>query len=158
MRTPSAFVVALVAVLVIVASGAIRADGKPEHVRIRELNAQWIEAIKSKDAQACAAFYAEDGRIMPPSAAAAQGTQAIAAVWESFFRLKNFVLTFKPTQIVVAQAGDIAYDVGTYSLSFDSELGPVRDRGKYVLVWRKVRDEWKVAADIFNSDGPVPTE
>jgi hypothetical protein len=34
----------------------------------------------------------------------------------------------------------------------------VRDRGKYVVVWRKVRGDWKVAADIFNSDGPPPVE
>jgi ketosteroid isomerase-like protein len=72
--------------------------------------------------------------------------------------LKAFALTFEPTRIAVAQAGDVAYDIGTYSLAFDGGQGPVRDRGKYVVVWRKVSGDWKVAADIFNSDGPVPAE
>jgi ketosteroid isomerase-like protein len=27
--------------------------------------------------------------------------------------------------------------------------------GKYVVVWRKIGSEWKVAADIFNSDLPA---
>ena len=40
------------------------------------------------------------------------------------------------------------------------ELRVVGDRfgedvGKYVVVWRKVGDEWKAAADIFNSDKPA---
>lgn len=159
MRIRSGFVVAVLAVIfVVVASGAMRADGKPEHTRIQELDAKWVEAIKAKDAQACAAFYADDGRIMPQNAPAAQGTKAIAKVWKGFFQLKDFALTFEPTRISVAQAGDIAYDIGTYSLAFDSEQGPVRDRGKYVVVWRKVGSDWKVAADIFNSDGPIPVQ
>lgn len=159
MRIRSAFVVAvLAAIFVVAASGTTWADGKPEHTRIRELDAQWVEAIKAKDAQACAAFYADDGRIMPQNAPAAQGAEAIAEVWKGFFQLKEFALTFEPTRISVAQAGDVAYDIGTYSLAFDSEQGPVRDRGKYVVVWRKVRGNWKVAADIFNSDGPIPAQ
>jgi uncharacterized protein (TIGR02246 family) len=157
MRIPSSFVVAVLAAVFIVAvPGTTRADGKPEHMRIRELNAQWIEAIKAKDVQACTALYADDGRIMPQNAPAAQGAEAIAEVWKGFFQLKEFSLTFEPTRISVAQAGDVAYDIGTYSLAFDSEQGPVRDRGKYVVVWRKVRGDWKVVADIFNSDGPIP--
>jgi uncharacterized protein (TIGR02246 family) len=159
MRIRSAFVVTvLAAILVVAASGTTWADGKPEHTRIRELNAQWVEAIKAKDVEACAAFYSDDGRIMPQNAPAAQGAEAIAKVWKGFFQLKEFALTFEPTRISVAQAGDVAYDIGTYSLAFNSEQGPVRDRGKYVVVWRKVRGDWKVVVDIFNSDGPPPVE
>jgi uncharacterized protein (TIGR02246 family) len=151
-------VVVLTAIFVVAASGAMWADGKPEHTRIRELDAKWMQAIEAKDAHACAAFYADDGRIMPPNAPLAQGTEAITNVWKGFFQLKDFALTFEPTRISVARAGDIAYDIGTYSLAFDGEQGPVRDRGKYVVVWRKVGSDWKVAADIFNSDGAVPTQ
>jgi len=64
-------------------------------------------------------------------------------------------LTFAPTSIVVASGGDMAYDIGTYNLSFDSDKGPVKDAGKYVVVWKKVDGDWKVAAGIFNSNGPA---
>ena len=158
MRIRSAFVVAVVAAPLVFASSTVRADGKPEHARIHELDAQWVEAVRAKDAHACAAFYADDGWIMPQNSPGAQGTEAIADVWRGFFRLKDFALTFEPTRIVVAQAGDIAYDIGSYSLAFDGEQGPVRDRGKYVVVWRKVRGDWKVAVDIFNSNGSIPAE
>jgi uncharacterized protein (TIGR02246 family) len=159
MRIRSSFVGAVLAALFIIAvPGTTWADGKPEHTRIQELNAQWIGAIKAKDVRACTDFYADDGRIMPQNAPAAQGAEAIARVWKSLFELKEFSLTFEPIRISVAQAGDVAYDIGTYLMAFNSEQGPVRDRGKYVVVWRKVRGDWKVAADIFNSDGPPPVE
>ena len=47
-------------------------------------------------------------------------------------------------------------DRGSYELRFDGESGPVRDVGKFIVVWKKVAGEWKVAADIFNSDLKAP--
>jgi ketosteroid isomerase-like protein len=43
-------------------------------------------------------------------------------------------------------------------MSFNSPSGkPLRDRGKYVTVWRKQADgSWRVVRDVFNSDLPVP--
>jgi len=49
----------------------------------------------------------------------------------------------------------MAYDIETYQLNFDSDKGPVKDVGKYVVVWTKVGTDWKVAVDIFDSDGPM---
>jgi uncharacterized protein (TIGR02246 family) len=139
--------------VVATASTTMGGDLEAEEQRIRELDVKWLEAMAAKDAEACAAFYADDGRIMPQNAPAAEGPKAIAEVWSGLFQLKDFSLTFEPTRIVVAEAGDMAYDIGTYSLAFTSEEGPVKDRGKYVVVWKKVGGDWKVAADIFNSDG-----
>jgi len=33
---------------------------------------------------------------------------------------------------------------------------PLGDQGKYVVVWKKLHGEWKVLADIFNSDRTSP--
>jgi ketosteroid isomerase-like protein len=63
-------------------------------------------------------------------------------------------LTWTPTLIRVANAGDLAYDLGTYTFSFDGPDGKVTDTGKYVTVWTKVDGQWKIAADIGNSDLP----
>jgi ketosteroid isomerase-like protein len=39
----------------------------------------------------------------------------------------------------------------------DPKGSPIMDRGKYVAVWKKQADgSWKVAAESFNSDLPVP--
>jgi ketosteroid isomerase-like protein len=50
----------------------------------------------------------------------------------------------------------MAYEVGVYMLSFKTDKGPVQEKGKYVVVWKKSGNTWKVAADIFNSDGSKP--
>ena len=66
----------------------------------------------------------------------------------------GFDLTFAPEQIVVSASGDMALDRGTYRLAVAPGGTPQTDTGKYVVVWRKIGNEWKAAADIFNSDGP----
>ena len=156
MQHRSAFVCVMLALTFVVAGAApsLGADLAAEEQRIRELDAAWVAAVAAKDAKATAAFYADDGRIMPQNAPGAEGLDAVGEVWSGLFRLKDFALTFEPTHIAVAEAGDIAYDIGTYSLAFTSDQGPVQDLGKYVVVWKKVNGEWKVAADIFNSNGP----
>ncbi len=131
-------------------------DPMAEEQQIRALDEQWVAAVAGQDAAATAAFYAEDGAILPPGSPIAAGREAIAAVWAGFFKLPGFKLAFAPTLVSVASAGDLAYDIGTYTLGFEGEQGPVQDQGKYVVVWKKVDGAWKVAADIFNSDGAAP--
>jgi ketosteroid isomerase-like protein len=50
----------------------------------------------------------------------------------------------------------LAYTQGTYEFTAtDPKSGPVNDRGKFVVVWKKQTDGgWKIAADIWNSDLP----
>lgn len=35
-------------------------------------------------------------------------------------------------------------------------MDPLRDRGKYVTVYRREGDGWRMARDIWNSDQPLP--
>jgi ketosteroid isomerase-like protein len=66
--------------------------------------------------------------------------------------LKNFHLEFAPTKIEVASSGDLAYEMGTYSLAYQGDDEQLHDNGKYVVVWKKADGNWKAAADIFNTD------
>lgn len=155
---PTSRLMTLAFALLVPAGGAGMAqetvDRDAEADKIRELSRQWVEAVKAGDVETIAGMYTEDGLVMPSDAPQAQGPEAVGAVWAGMMELPEFSLTFEPTTIEVAEAGDMAYDVGTYQLSFEGEDGPVQDVGKYVVVWVKEGDEWKAAADIFNSDGP----
>jgi uncharacterized protein (TIGR02246 family) len=127
----------LLALIVIAFAPAARsADLEAERQQIRTLDEQWVAAVAKKDAAASAGFYAADGMIMPPGAPLAKGPEAIAKVWGGLFQLKDFSLSFEPVQIEIAEAADVAYDIGTYALAFTGEQGPVRDKGKYVVVWK----------------------
>jgi ketosteroid isomerase-like protein len=50
----------------------------------------------------------------------------------------------------------MAVDLGTYHVEFPGPDGTMlSDDGKYSVVWVKENGEWKVFADIFNSDMPL---
>ena len=131
----------------------MRPEMSADEQKIRELGQKWLGAVRAKDAVASAGFYASDGAMLNADAPLARGTAAVTAAWQRLLSMRNVKLTFASTQLIVSNSGDMAYDLGTYELSFDDDKGMVKDIGKYVTVWKKVGGEWKVAADISNSDG-----
>lgn len=141
--------------LLLVAAPAPAADLKADEARIRTLIDEWLKAVEHKDVAATAGFYAADGMLMLESAPAAIGSAAVATAWKAMFELPDFTLTFAPSSVTVSESGDLAFDIGTYELSFTGEGGPVTDKGRYVVVWKKLDGDWKVAADIVNSEGPM---
>lgn len=138
----------VLALLVVAAPRAQAGDPRAEIDAIRTLNARWLEAVAAKDDAWIAGVYAEDGRFMPPGAPAAQGRDAIRAAWKTMLAAPGPALTFAATEIHLAGSLDHAYEIGTW------KVGDADD-GKYVLVWKKRGGEWKVVADIFNSNRPA---
>lgn len=122
---------------------------------IRDQIARWLQLVQSKDAAGIAQLYAEDGAVMPPNGPIGKGRGAIEQTWASMMSTPGFSLTFTPEQIVISSSGDMALDRGTYRLTIAPSGKAQNDVGKYVVVWRKVDNEWKAAADIFNSDLPA---
>ena len=128
-------------------------SGAAHEQSIRKINERWLALIRNHDAAAVSKLYAPDGAMMASGAPIAQGQPALEKAWSGLMKMPGFGLTFKADQIVVASGGDMALDRGTYLLSFSGPQGPTKDIGKYVVVWRNIDGRWKVAADIFNSDG-----
>jgi uncharacterized protein (TIGR02246 family) len=149
----SALVAAASAVLLSSLATPVAAQSQDEQA-IRSLIQQWVKLVAAKNANAVADMYTPDGAVMPPNAPLAEGREAIAATWRNMMQAPGFQLTFTPTRIEVSKGGDMAMDRGTYRLVTQGTSGPVEDRGKYVVVWRKIDGRWKAAADIFNSDLP----
>jgi uncharacterized protein (TIGR02246 family) len=139
----------------IASTTAVRVHMSADEQEIRELGRKWLAAVRAKDAVASAGFYASDGAMFNADAPLARGSAAVTAAWQRLLGMRNVNLTFASTQLTVSNSGDMAYDIGTYELSFDDDKGMVKDVGKYVTVWRKVGGQWKVAADIANSDGAM---
>ena len=138
-----------------VATGSV--DVSEVRQAIERLDAQWEDAANRGDAAAVASLYAEDGRFMVPNADIVEGRANIQAAVQGLvdMKLRNVDLT----TVDVGASGDLAYEVGRYSLEVQPPGAPqhVTDKGKYVLVLKRQTDgTWKIVADIFNTNQPAP--
>lgn len=121
---------------------------------IRELDEKWVAMVAADDVGGIVDLFADDGRFMPPNAPAAVGDEAIRQVFTSIVEWP--LVTFAPDVIWISESGDMAIDVGTYHVELTGPEGTaMSDDGKYLTAWVKRDGEWKVQADIFNSDMPL---
>jgi ketosteroid isomerase-like protein len=93
---------------------------------------------------------------LPPNEPKAEGAAAVQKFWEGLAAAPGFAVGWQPTKVDVS--GDLGYSIGTYSLTMNGPDGkPASDTGKYMEVWKRQPDKsWKVVADMFSSDLPVP--
>jgi len=116
---------------------------------IEKLNDVWTAAFNKGDAAAVAALYTEDAYVLPPGSVMVKGRAAIEAFWR---QAAQQTTDAKLTTIDVLPLGrSAAREIGTVTLKTKSQP-PQEVVGKYVVVWRKVGREWKLAADIWNTD------
>ena len=134
---------------------AAQSSAAADEQAIRANIARWLQLIEANDSAGIAQFYADDGVVMPPNQPLVTGRQAIAQYWQSMKAMPEASLTFQPERIEISSAGDMALDRGTYRFTGKSGSRAVEDTGKYLVVWKKVGPDWKVAADMFNSDKPA---
>ena len=110
----------------------------------------WEQKLNAGDIEGIVALYAEDARLLPPNAEMTQGHDAIRDVFGGMIEAG---LTGSLATTEAMAAADLGYRVGTFILQ--APEGSTVDRGKYIEVWRKAGDEWKMTADIWNSDLPA---
>jgi uncharacterized protein (TIGR02246 family) len=116
--------------------------------------ARFSAALERGDAQEAAAVYADDARLLPPSAELLQGRGAIEAFWRA--GLDAGVSGVELETVELERGGSLAYEIGRYALRLrPAEGGTVVDRGKYILVHARQKDgSWRRAVEMFNPDSP----
>jgi uncharacterized protein (TIGR02246 family) len=119
---------------------------------IHQLSRDFSAAYVRGDASAMAALYTSDAVIFPERSKAIAGRQAIERYWTSPRDRRVTHHEVSPVHIEVD--GKHAYDHGTFEISGERDgaaWGPFR--GKYVVVWRREAEGWRIHLDIWNS-GP----
>jgi ketosteroid isomerase-like protein len=121
---------------------------------IRKLDKDWSTAVQKKDSAKTLSYYADGASVFPFNAPIATGKEQLLKLWTGLMAMPGFSLSFAPAKIEIAKSGDMAYDIGTFELkTTDAKGNPNVAIGKYVVVWKKQSDkQWKVVADIFNTD------
>ena len=136
--------------LLLVSVAAIALGG---HAAAQELsiiqahNDRFAAALKSGDMETIGQTYAEDARIFPPGAEMIQGREAIQGYWKG---AAATVADAKLTAVEVKPLGDShAREIGSFSLKTKGD-SPQEIVGKYIVIWQKVGDDWKMSDDIWN--------
>lgn len=125
-------------------------DSAAIHERSRRFSAAYVRG----DAAAMTELYTSDAVIFPERSAAITGAEAIRRYWTlpAGRRITRHVVT--PTHITID--GRHAYDHGTFEIAGERDgksWGP--SRGKYIVVWRREGNSWRIHLDMWNS-GPPP--
>jgi len=133
--------------LLIVFLTALAAPALAQKAKIEAANAKWMELFNKGDFEGIAQLYTVDATAFPPGSAAVKGRAAIGAMWKG---MAEHVSNPKVTTLDVKRLSPhAAREIGTFSLMTKGPT-PNEISGKYLVVWEKVRGEWKLAADIWN--------
>jgi ketosteroid isomerase-like protein len=122
---------------------------------VEKANQIFIDASLRGDSAAVGALLTEDTLLLPPAGRMIQGKKATEEYWRATWtQLK--IVDFKMTTLNLYGNGDLAYEVGNYTLKFQVQGKEGVDGGKYVVVWKQMADKsWKKLVDIWNSDMPT---
>ena len=123
------------------------ASASAQKADIEAVNAKWTEFFNKGDFAGVASLYTADATAFPPGSAMVHGDTAIGAMWKS---MAEQVSDPKLVTLDVKPLGpSAAREIGTFSLKTKGST-PQEVTGKYVVVWEKVGNDWKLAADIWN--------
>lgn len=114
---------------------------------------EWANLWNQGKVDALTGLFADDAVYMPPHHAAIHGREAIREYLRN--PISHHVATDLTYEVTfIKHSGDLAYDVGRYSMMVPDAKGVRRlDRGKYLTVWRRQSDgQWRIAADTWSSD------
>lgn len=124
-------------------------DHKADLLAIKENTKQFSEWYVEGNFEAMAKAYTVDGKIFPDRANIIEGHEAIEKRWTlpEGVSIINHVVTPEEIEIV----DNTAYDYGYYEGSTKMLNGDISNwKGKYVIVWKKIDEDWKMYLDIWN--------
>jgi ketosteroid isomerase-like protein len=114
---------------------------------IMEKNAAFTQAHITGDSAVLIDYFTPDARVLGPNAKAVVGQAAIAELNAQYvgYGIKEF------TEVTTNFYGDENYliDEGTYFMRYGED---VVEEGKYLNVWKQVDGEWRVCANMWNSN------
>ncbi len=127
-----------------------------DETAIRAYSRAFNDAVRAKDADKAASFYADDAFAFGGGEPTTTSREATLAGMQSDFSDKGWTIDWNTDAIMVARSGDLAYERGHYLYTFTGSDGkPGTQTGHYLLVWKKSPGaDWKIAVDTDSADPP----
>jgi ketosteroid isomerase-like protein len=138
------------------------APPKPDVAQVRK----FIEDMNAKSSKEMVmgvwdttlANFTDDAVSMPNFRPMSKGKKAIK---EQYGQMMGMGMKFTNVDfrtIDVQVSGDYAYEIGTYTMSFEMpSMPPMTDEGKYLTVYEHAKDgSWKVKVETWNTNKEPP--
>jgi len=154
LRRVSAFALTVLLMTAACSAGRSEEAGKNSaRAAIEQGNTRFSAAIARGDAQAVAALYTQDAIVLPERGEMVKGRQAIGEFWKA--AMDSGVRSVTLTTLEFGASGDLAHEVGTVQLTIHAQgNAPAIASAKYVVVWKREADGWKIHRDIWNDPPP----
>ncbi|MBU2941006.1 DUF4440 domain-containing protein [Lacinutrix sp. C3R15] len=117
---------------------------------IRKNTEAFSLACMQADYDALVDKYTDDAKIFPNNTTIITGKTDIKKKWVLPEGVKTLYHKVTPSEIIIKDS--FAYDYGYYEgKTLTKEQKEVSWKGKYVIVWKKINNDWKILLDIWNT-------
>lgn len=109
----------------------------------------WAGGLKRGDIDFVNTLYTEDAVQLPPDRDMIRGREQIKEYHSGAIQMgfEDAVLTERKVSV----SGDVAYEIGNYVEKFHPKGKEVMEiRGKYLSVFKRTADGWKIDREIWN--------
>jgi len=150
MKTWHAF---FISIIVLADANAQSYSGKKKDIEAIQRNSRsFSEYYVNAEYDNLTKLYSTDAKVLSPGSDITSGSEAIKNLWQP--RNNDVILKHKATQLEISVKKNIAYDYGYYEGETLKANGEKFGwRGKYVIIWKKEKDGWKIYLDIWNRIG-----
>ena len=110
---------------------------------------EFSASVMASDYEALTMAYTEDAKLFPTNQEIIEGHEAIRKFWD---QPEGFQTKYhKIMAVEIKILGDEAYDYGYYEgTTLKPDGTEINWKGKYVVIWKKVDQDWKIYLDIWN--------
>ena len=120
--------------------------------RIKENTIAFSKAFMNGNYAELVDLYTEDGKIFPNNKNIISGKKGLTNYWTLPDDVK--ILHHKVTHSEITIDENFAYDYGVYEgKTLTKDQKEVSWKGKYVIIWKKMDNDWKIYLDIWNKIG-----
>jgi len=139
---------------ILIALSQLYAQSEAEmKTKFNELNKKFSKMMIDNHLEEMLSYYAENFISMPSYQPMLRSLDAMRESHKQQHEMGMKVTAFELTATDVILEGNIAVEIGTYTISMDmAGMGAIDDHGKYMNVWENQGGDWKLRADMWNTD------
>ena len=143
-----------ISVVLVLGSCVLAACGQGDRALPRSVVQAFEQAFNNDDADALAALLTEDAQVLPQQGEIVSGRAEI----RDFMKAQMLpIISFNTETEMSLARGDIAIEQGHYRVR-NVRRGSEVEVGKYMHIWKRQGDEWKLFRIMYNTDVAPDTQ